>query len=298
MDSSPVEVTVYITTLNRPELLDRALESLTKQTYKNFEVLICDDASEIDYLEQYANVINKYKDSFVYINLLRNESRKGACYSRNRLINESSARFITGLDDDDMFHPQRLEIFMNFMKSNCKDYSFVCSGVNSLEYNQFLRTDDFDGKVISHDDLKNLNLVGNQIFIEKDKLLTVDGFDINMPAWQDYDTWFRLTKTFGDAFKLNHTTMLLDSTEGRERITTSSNAFKGYEAFINKHLLELTKDNLLSLKYIDLINRKQKFSILNFDLIGNFRLQRTLFKYKSVYDYPQIYSLYRKYIKK
>ncbi|WP_404873399.1 glycosyltransferase family 2 protein, partial [Klebsiella pneumoniae] len=34
-------VSVYITTRNRPDMLDRALASLTKQTFRNFEVLIC-----------------------------------------------------------------------------------------------------------------------------------------------------------------------------------------------------------------------------------------------------------------
>ncbi|HBT5339660.1 TPA: glycosyltransferase family 2 protein, partial [Klebsiella pneumoniae] len=52
-------VSVYITTRNRPDMLDRALASLTKQTFRNFEVLICNDNSEAKYLSYYTNVIEK-----------------------------------------------------------------------------------------------------------------------------------------------------------------------------------------------------------------------------------------------
>lgn len=291
-------VSVYITTLNRPELLDRALESLTRQTFKSFEVLICDDASDEIYHESYKRIISKYDSKFHVLKYIKNDLRKGACYSRNILINMSSARFITGLDDDDAFHPQRLELFINFWHAYSGNYSFICSGVNNLSYKSSIDTKDYHGKEINYDDMKNFNMVGNQIFIEKNKLLLVSGFDVNMPAWQDYDTWFRIIKKFGKAYKLDKTTMLLDTSEDRKRITTSSNAYNGYQCFIKKHTVELNADNLLSLKYIDLINRKQKFSVMNKDLLGKYRMQVMLLKYKSIYDFPILYKLYKKAFKK
>ncbi|EFH5584895.1 glycosyltransferase, partial [Escherichia coli] len=42
-------ISVYITTQNRPMLLQRALISLLQQTYRNFEVLVCNDASDEKY---------------------------------------------------------------------------------------------------------------------------------------------------------------------------------------------------------------------------------------------------------
>ncbi|HGY8487146.1 TPA: glycosyltransferase family 2 protein, partial [Escherichia coli] len=51
-------ISVYITTQNRPMLLQRALISLLQQTYRNFEVLVCNDASDEKYRSEYEKVIN------------------------------------------------------------------------------------------------------------------------------------------------------------------------------------------------------------------------------------------------
>ncbi|QKN03717.1 hypothetical protein HPE41_13630 [Escherichia coli] len=61
--------------------------------------------------------------------------------------------------------------------------------------------------------------------------------------------------------------MYIDTDLSRHRISTTSKAYLGYQAFIRKHSSDLNAYNLLSLKYNDLINRKEKFSILKFELL-------------------------------
>ncbi|ELT9805146.1 glycosyltransferase family 2 protein, partial [Escherichia coli] len=56
-------ISVYITTQNRPMLLQRALISLLQQTYRNFEVLVCNDASDEKYRSEYERVINRFQNS-------------------------------------------------------------------------------------------------------------------------------------------------------------------------------------------------------------------------------------------
>ncbi len=261
-------------------------------------MLICDDASEAKFENEYNEIINLYKNSFENLIYLKNKEKKGACYSRNLLLKHASGKYITGLDDDDMFHPQRLSLFVNFINECDNEYSFLCSGVNFVGNKYNVDPFDFKGKIITFKDMKSKNHVGNQVFLKKDILDDVGGFDIDMPAWQDYDTWFRIIKKFGDAYKLDGMTMQLDSSEDRVRITTSSNAHKGYLKFIEKHKGELDEYSLTSLKYNDFINRKQKFSIFSEDLIGNFGLQKSLFKYKSTYDYPNLYKIYQIFFKR
>ena len=151
--------------------------------------------------------------------------------------------------------------------------------------------------VISLDEMKNYNAVGNQIFVKKHIIESVGCFDTDMPAWQDYDTWLRIINKHGAAYKLNACTMFLDTDTSRNRISTTSKAYNGYETFIRKHAGVLSEHNLLSLKYMDLINRKVGFSIFCKELIGEFSLQKRLLKYRMPYYYPRLYYFYNKYIK-
>ena len=286
-------VSVYITTRNRPDMLDRALASLTKQTFRNFEVLICNDNSEAKYLSYYTNVIEKYNNSFNGLVYIVNENTMGACYSRNILIHQAKGEFVTGLDDDDYFFPERLELFISFGELN--KYSFICANV-TIASTERIKTRE-GGMVISLDEMKNFNAVGNQIFVKKHIIESVGGFDTDMPAWQDYDTWLRIINKHGAAYKLNACTMYLDTDTSRNRISTTSKAYNGYETFIRKHAGILSEHNLLSLKYMDLINRKVEFSIFCKELIGEFSLQKRLLKYRMPYYYPRLYYFYKKYIK-
>ena len=96
-------ITVYIPTHNRSILLKRAVDSVLRQTYENFEIIICDDGSSdntADYLVDLASRDHRVK-------FIRNNEPKGACFSRNRCIELAKGEFITGLDDDDEFVENR-----------------------------------------------------------------------------------------------------------------------------------------------------------------------------------------------
>ncbi|MBL7457227.1 hypothetical protein IL408_24280, partial [Escherichia coli] len=64
-----------------------------------------------------------------------------------------------------------------------------------------------DGIEIDFNQMKNGNKMGNQVFVERDKLIHCGMFDEEMPAWQDYDTWFRLIQRFGTAYKISQPSM-------------------------------------------------------------------------------------------
>lgn len=291
-------VTVYITTQNRPQFLHRALLSLRHQSYQNFEVIVCNDASDAVHTNEYENVINAFENNFQGFQYIVNEKKQGACVSRNKAIQVAKGEFITGLDDDDYFHKRRLEYFVNF--SNEDKFSLICSNVKLLNddiLNVQSETLSEGGKVITFNDIKQYNCVGNQVFVKKSVIDAIGGFDPNMPAWQDYDTWFRIIKKFGDAYKLNACTMYLDDGANRERITTSSKAYLGYQKFIEKHHNRLTEKDSISLKYMDMLNRKQNIPLLSFELIKHSEIFKRVMKYQMTYRLPKLYGIYQKIIK-
>jgi glycosyltransferase involved in cell wall biosynthesis len=94
-------VTAAITTYNRARFLPGALESAFAQTYRDVEVLVVDDGSTDDT----ASVLERYRDR---IRVVRqdNQGRSGA---RNTAVRQANGRYISFLDSDDRWVPDKLE---------------------------------------------------------------------------------------------------------------------------------------------------------------------------------------------
>lgn len=109
--STPL-ISVVLTTYNRQNLLPRAVDSVLKGTYQNFELLIIDDASTDDTLE----VVGSFKDSRIKYH--RMESNRGVLRARNRGFDLATGDYITILDDDDELLFKALEtVQIEFSKS-------------------------------------------------------------------------------------------------------------------------------------------------------------------------------------
>ncbi|MFL3653303.1 MAG: glycosyltransferase [Pseudoalteromonas sp.] len=225
-------VSIYIPTHNRVELLQKSIDSILSQTYTNWEVIVVNDAST-DGTSDYLETISSSDSRIRYFN---NETPMGACYSRNLAINHATGKFVTGLDDDDMFTKDRLQIFID---SYDDSYAFLSADwrvfPSSLIKNVKRKLIYKCGKI----DLVTLldkNHIGNQVFIEKEKLIAVGGFDESLPAWQDYDLWVRLVKKYGAALKLKNKTQLILVDNSIARITNSIRRVDGIIKFKDKHI--------------------------------------------------------------
>lgn len=95
-------VSLVMPAYNAERTISAAISSVLAQEYKNFELIICDDASSDRTLE----VIRKFGDG--RIRVLRNESNCGEGITRDRAIAEARGRWIAPLDADDAFAPERL----------------------------------------------------------------------------------------------------------------------------------------------------------------------------------------------
>lgn len=98
---------IIIPAYNCIKTIGRTLDSLVKQTDKNFLVLVIDDYSTEDIL----SVIMQYKDKLC-IKYIRNPENRGCGMSRQRGIEESNADYISFLDSDDILLPNAVEDWM------------------------------------------------------------------------------------------------------------------------------------------------------------------------------------------
>lgn len=236
-------VSVVIPTCNRSLLLSRALNSVMKQTYQNIEIIVVDDNSHDDT----AQVVHKYiSRASTPIKYLKNEVTMGACFTRNAGIALSSGEYITGLDDDDEFTPERIE---TFIKNFDPRYSFISANITVVSKFNKRKLFSKSGECVLADLLWS-NCIGNQIFTLSDRLKGVNGFDSNLTSAQDYDLWIRLINKYGPALRLSVSTYNLYIDHDKPRITTSNNKIGGMIAFYekHKHLMNKFQSNLYKFK--------------------------------------------------
>lgn len=215
-------ISVYITTHNRSNKLVRAVDSVLKQTYKNFEIIISDDGSTDDTKEVCEEFLK-----FKHVKYIRNEIPMGANVARNNAIRIAEGEFITGLDDDDEFKEDRLEIFIN----NWDDrFAYICDNPINIYNNESIP--DFKQKKskikINIRDMLLRNHASNQIFTRLDRLRFINGFNESLKRFQDWDCWIRLNKEFGIAVRLNRGSYVFHHDEA----IRVSNNLKYEDAFI------------------------------------------------------------------
>lgn len=233
---NPALVSVYIPTRNRAQLVSRAITSVLNQTYRNVELLVVDDASEDDTADTVRRLITASAGR-TEISYIRLERKSGACAARNLAIAAAKGKYITGLDDDDYFAPDRIARLVDAFDRSPGAFVFdgyiretTSAGGKIRQTHVPLR------KPAQLDDLLRRNIVGNQVLTLTSRLRDVGGFDESLPAWQDYDLWIRLVKAFGKGnpaggYSYVHT---VDAT--RERISGDNEKIeRAFAIFLAKH---------------------------------------------------------------
>jgi glycosyltransferase involved in cell wall biosynthesis len=117
-------VSVVIPTYNREEVIGRALNSVLGQTFQDFEVLVCDDASTdttVDRIKGYIEKDNRIK-------LFQLSSNQGPASARNLGMINSQGRYIAFLDSDDEWMPEKLERQVERMETEPPDVGVCLCG--------------------------------------------------------------------------------------------------------------------------------------------------------------------------
>lgn len=239
-------VTVYIPTFNRLFLLKRAVKSVLEQDYKNIELIVIDDCSK-DGTVEYLKAISE-KDSRVTYFI--NERNSGACFSRNMAINAASGLFITGLDDDDYFTPLRISTFVAAWENKQEKTIGLFSNTVFIK-NNGKKTRTNRKITVNQEDLLEVNHIGNQVFTKTSCLRAMGGFDERLPAWQDYECWYRLLSPEDSQLEcVKNATYVVDISHMHERIGHKSKQkkFEALQIFADRHNIKGYK--LDSLKVI------------------------------------------------
>ncbi len=176
-------VTVVIPTYKRTvEYISKAVESVLNQTYPEVEIVVIDDSTPAyegrTATENYFKTLNNPK--VVY---LQNEKNLGGSLSRNRGIENAKGEYITFLDDDDEYKPEKVERQLRFMQEKGYEMTFTDLEIYTpdgkmVDYREFRDVESFDNEYLLRYHLQK-HLTGTPTFMYKaDKLREIGGFDV------------------------------------------------------------------------------------------------------------------------
>ncbi len=111
-------VTVVIPTYNRIEFVQQAIASVIAQTYIHWELIIADDGSD----DGTAAAINSVNDSRIKVLQLKHSGN--IAYLRNTGVKAGTGEWIAFLDSDDLWVPQKLEIQLNNLMYEGKQWGY------------------------------------------------------------------------------------------------------------------------------------------------------------------------------
>ncbi len=165
-----------------------SLESILKQTFQNFEIIIIYDDSDIADL----NYILEKQKIDKRIKVIKNNKNIGAGFSRNKGISISSGNYIAFLDCDDHWNPEKLEKQLNFMKDNKISFSFTSYEVINSK-GDVVKYKKAQKKITFKKLLLDCNIGLSTVMLEKNLIDDNCQFP-NLKTKEDFVLWLKISK--------------------------------------------------------------------------------------------------------
>lgn len=122
------KISIIIPVYNVAEYINKCLESILFQTYKNFEIILVDDGSK----DNSYNIIKKWQKKYEDNIICLKQNNKGAGPARNKGLEVASGDYVVFIDADDYLDADFLEVMIN----NVNNYDIVISGFRRVNENK------------------------------------------------------------------------------------------------------------------------------------------------------------------
>lgn len=188
-----IRFSVIVRTFNRPEMLHRALGSISKQTWPHREAVVINDGGE-----SVADLVGQFEGKLdIVLREFSPDEKPGRCLAQVRGVEVSTGNWITYCDDDDLYYPDHLETLATaigqtdklvlYTDANCareqrnEDGSYEIIKVTPGPSLEFSRAEFYNSCYI------HLSTFCHHRSVFDD----LGGFDPELPVLEDLDLFFR-----------------------------------------------------------------------------------------------------------
>ncbi|MBQ3427191.1 MAG: glycosyltransferase [Clostridia bacterium] len=230
-------ISVIMGIYNCADTLPEAIECILKQTYTNWELIMCDDGSTDDTYDVAEQYRKAYPDKIV---LLKNLQNMGLNTTLNNCLSAAKGEYIARMDGDDLCSPKRFEKEISFLENN-SDYAIVSTDMeyfdecgvfgrsNSIEYPQ------------KKDIIKGTPHCHAPCMVRKEAYDAVGGYSVDnkLLRVEDYDLW---VKMYSKGYKgYNIAEPLYSMRDDRNAIKRRKYRYRVNEAYVKLKAIKLLK---------------------------------------------------------
>jgi glycosyltransferase involved in cell wall biosynthesis len=246
-------LSVIITTYNREDLIGDTIQSILSSTFKDFELIVCDDASS----DQTVQIVQSFSEKDSRIKLFINEKNLGDYPNRNKAASFASGIYLKYVDSDDLIYPWTLEQMVTWMDQHPEaGWGVSCEDSDKIKPYPFIAHSDQSFKLYyDHGRLflySPLNVIIRRTVFEK-----LGGFPEKRMIG-DFEMWHKLA--------LESPVLLLPGgmVWRREHADQEYQSQRKYAISYEKIRIEYLKkaESILSPAYVQTIHRKRMKTIL------------------------------------
>ena len=262
-------ISIIIPIYNVEKYLEKCLDSILNQTYKNLEIILIDDGST----DNSPNICNSYCEKDKRIKIIH-KNNEGVSSARNKGIELSKGKYIVFIDSDDYVSNEHIEVLydciisnnVDLVISNLIDISEDGIILNNEEKESFLMNKDQCLKeLLSEDNFYHL-CCGN---IYRKDLLEKIRFNCKYSIAEDLDFLYRYIKQISSAYFLSKNTYYYLKREGSATNSIYSEKWNDELKICNFIISEMVELENNFHKYA-----KRKYIRLNINQAYRFKLNK------------------------
>ena len=181
-------ISVVIPVYNGEHTILNTIASIQQQTFSDFEIIVIDDGSTDGTVERVNTVQDPRLKVFSY-------SNGGLPVARNRGISRSTGEFITFIDADDLWTPDKLELQLAALRQHPEAglvYSWTASMDETGENFYPGISASYEGNVYPQLLLTNFIASGSNAMLRRDVIDAVGEFDAELRSCEDWEYWLRI----------------------------------------------------------------------------------------------------------
>ena len=181
-----LKISVVIPVHNRPDLLQRAVSSVSRQSFAPFEILVVDDGSS-----PAIGILNDLNS--IRVRILRHEQNQGVSAARNLGIQEAEGEWIALLDSDDEWMEDKLQKQVHHIEQH-KGLHAVHTGEKWIRNGNEVIPPAYLNKSpenLWERSLQHCLICPSSVLLHKSILEAIGLFDENLAVCEDYEFWLR-----------------------------------------------------------------------------------------------------------
>ncbi len=184
------KVSVIMGIYNCANTLPEAIDSILAQTYTNWELIMCDDASTDSTYEVAKSYSEKYPDKII---LLKNEKNSKLAFTLNQCLEYATGFYVARMDADDQSIPERFEKQVKFLAEH-SEFDLVATGIKLFDGREFYGERMSKKEIPQKEDLARGPCFAHATIMTYKRVYDeLGGYYVSKRTerGQDYDLWFR-----------------------------------------------------------------------------------------------------------